>query len=138
MPIPWRYDLEHTFYEKDENGEPTAHASRQRFLISNGKGGFIDFETADCIVDNEASKERPAMRALDVVVADAVIHIGAWNFPRRPQAGELIYWNEDRLDVPPTQPYEIMECTKEECAYVLSLYAVKGGIYVHPARNGQS
>lgn len=131
MPIPWRYDLEHTFYHKDANGEPDEHASWQRFLISNGKGGFISIETADVITDDELAQERPTLKAFDIVEADVIIHIGEWNFPRTPVAGEVIYWNEGRAGAPPNQPYQILKVTREECALVLALYAPKAGLFTH-------
>lgn len=131
MPIPWRHDLENHFYHKDINGDPDEHASWQRLLISNGKGGFIPIETADAITDDELAQERPTIKAFDIVEADVILHIGEWVFPRTPVAGELVYWNEGRRGTYPNQPYTILKVTREECALVLALYAPKAGTFTH-------
>lgn len=123
-------DLHATFYHADESGEPDEHASRQRFRISDGKGGFEDID-AICVVDQEATKERTIVKQYDIYVGDVQIHIGAWYFPRRPAAGEIIYWNEDRPDSLPNQPWQIVDCTVEEGAYVLALYSARSGVFSH-------
>lgn len=117
-------DLAGVFYNENE------HASEQRFRISDGKAGFTDF-TAVCVVDQEATKERTIVKQYDIFVGDVQIHIGAWYFPRRPEAGEIIYWNEDRLNAPPNRPWQIVDCTVEEGAYVLALYSARSGVYTH-------
>jgi hypothetical protein len=103
------YDLDTIFYNEDE------HATRRQFRISDGRGGFICF-CAVCIWDEEATKERTIVKEYNVYVGDVLCHIGAWNFPRRPLAGEIIY-------SPPQIPWTIVDCTHEEGAYVLALQA---------------
>lgn len=131
MAIPFRYDLEHTFYHKDENGDPDEHANWQRLLISDGKGGFIELETADAITDDELAQERPTLKAFDIVEADVILHVGEWIFPRTPVAGEVVYWNEGRKGAAPNQVYTILKVTREECALVLALSSNRAGLFTH-------
>jgi hypothetical protein len=110
------WDLKNTFYHVDKYGDPDEFASWQTIRIADGKGGFREVPII-CVVDTEASKERTIVKQYEVFVGDVQIHVGAWNFPRRPQAGELIYWRNE--------PWEIIDCTEEEGAYILSLYSTR-------------
>lgn len=102
-------DLQTVFYNEDEM------AVSREFKIADGKGGYIIFN-ARCIWDEEATKERTIVKEYNVYVGDVMCHIGAWNFPRRPLAGEIIY-------SPRMQGWTIVDVTCEEAAYVLALQA---------------
>lgn len=102
-------DLDAIFYNTDE------HATLREFRIADGKGRFIIFK-ARCVWDQEQTKERTVVKKYNVFLGDVVCHIGAWNLPRRPLAGEIIY-------SPRMQAWTIIDVTEEEGAYVLSLEA---------------
>lgn len=104
-------DLDRIFINVDEM------AHWREFRIADGAGDFRVFN-AKVVWDREAAKQQPIVKIHGVYLADVICHIGDWDLPRPPVAGELLY-------SPANQPYEVIDITIEEHLYVIALAAYK-------------